>query len=680
MKYDFAGWATRNNIRCSDGRTIMQDAFKECDGTTVPLVWNHDHNNPTQVLGHALLENRNEGVYAYCSFNDTPAGKNSKELVKHGDIVSLSIYANRLKQQGSNVLHGAIREVSLVLAGANPGALIDNVIAHGEFFEDEAVIFTGEGITLAHADDDEPDDDKNQNPPAKSKDDDGGDETVQDVYNTLSDKQKKVVQFLIGSAVERALKGSKGAKDDDDSDDAKHSDTIGGDMKYNMFAAAADTETDNDVVITHSEMQAIFADGKRMGSLKAGVLEHGIEQIDWLFPEAKNLDIPPVWITRPQEWVKTFMGGVGHSPFSRVKSMMANLTEDEARARGYIKGHFKKEQVFSLLRRSTQPTTIYKKQKLDRDDVVDITDFDVVGWIKGEMRGQLDEEIARAALIGDGRDASDEDKIDELNIRPIWTDADLFTIKALITLPAATTENERAKIFIRSCIKARKQYRGSGSPTLFTTEDMLTSMLLIEDLNGRIIYDTEQKLATALRVSKIVTVPVMEGVTRDVDGVTRNLDGIIVNLSDYNIGADKGGAVNMFDDFDIDYNAQKYLIETRCSGALVKPFSAIVVESVDSATATVPTLTVGTMTEAFVEARLLGYTTHRSGTAATDTFTGDGSTKAFTLAHTPAGGDLAQVTVDGEETTAYTVSGTTLTFGTAPANGDAVVAKYHYIG
>lgn len=670
MKYDFAGWATRNNIRCADGRTIMQDAFKECDGKTVPLVWNHAHDDPSQILGHALLENRNEGVYAYCSFNDTPAGRNSKELVRHGDITGMSIYANHLKQQGSNVLHGAIREVSLVLATANPGALIESVIRHGELFDEEAVIYTGEALVLSHADDE-----KNQNGESKPDADDksGDGETVQDVFNTLTDKQKKVVEFLIGSAVEKAMNGNG-----QDSDDAKHSDDFGGDMKYNMFAA--DTETDDDVVITHSEMEAIFSDGKRMGSLKAAALEHGIEQIDWLFPEAKNLDVPPTWITRPQEWVKTFMGGVGHTPFSRVKSMLANLTEDEARARGYIKGHFKKEQVFSLLRRSTQPTTIYKKQKLDRDDVIDITDFDVVAWIKGEMRGQLDEEIARAALIGDGRDGSDEDKINELNIRPIWTDADLFTVKALITLPATITENDRAKVFIRSCIKARKEYRGSGTPTLFTTEDMLTSMLLIEDLNGRIIYDTEQKLATALRVSKIVTVPVMENLTRSVDGVTRTLDGIIVNLTDYNIGADKGGAVNMFDDFDIDYNAQKYLIETRCSGALVKPFSAIAVESVVSQSATAPTLSVGTMTEAFVDARVRGYTTHRSGVAATDNFTGDGSTVAFTLSHSPAGGDLVSVTVDGTETTAYTLSGTTLTFDAAPANAKAVVVKYHYIG
>ncbi len=666
MKYDFAGWATRNNIRCSDGRIIMQDAFKECDGKTVPLVWNHNHAQSEQVLGHALLENRSEGVYAYCSFNDTPAGRNSKELVRHGDVVALSIYANRLQQQGSNVMHGAIREVSLVLAGANPGAFIEDVVRHGELINDEAKIYTGEGITLSHADDD-----TNQNGGSKSDDE----ETVQDVYNTLNDKQKKVVQFLIGAAVEKAVKG--GDDDDANDDDAKHSDSFGGDMKYNMFAG--DTENDYDKVITHSEMMAIFADGKRMGSLKAAALEHGIEQIDWLFPEAKNLDVPPTWITRPQEWVGTFMGAVGHSPFSRVKSMFANLTEDEARARGYIKGHFKKEQVFSLLRRSTQPTTVYKKQKLDRDDVTDITDFDVVSWIKGEMRGQLDEEIARAALVGDGRDPSDEDKIDELNIRPIWTDADLFTIKALITLPQTTTENERAKVFIRSCIKARKDYRGSGKPALYTTEDMLTSMLLIEDLNGRIIYESEEKLATALRVSKIVTVPVMEGLTRTVDGVVRHLDGIIVNLADYKIGADKGGAVNMFDDFDIDYNAQKYLIETRCSGALVRPFSAIAVESVESASATAPTLTVGTMTEAFVEARVLGYTTHRSGTPATDNFTGDGSTTAFTLTHSPAGGDLVSVTVDGTETTAYSLSGTTLTFGSAPANAKAIVVKYHYV-
>lgn len=665
--YDFAGWATKNDVRCSDGRIIRRDAFKDCDGSTVPLVWNHDHNQVNQVLGHAELKNREEGVYAYCSFNDTDAGKIAKELVKHGDVVSLSIYANRLQQRGSEVLHGAIREVSLVLAGANPGALIESVISHGELSDEEAVIYTGEGLSMFHADDDKKDDKnddkKDGEDVPKPKEDTG--KTLQEVFDSLTDEQKKLVYFLIGSAAE----GSKG--------DVEHSDFEGDDMKHNLFS---DDNIEEGETLSHSEMTAIFADAKRIGSLKEATLAHSIEQIDWLFPEAKNLDTPPTWISRPMEWVASVMGGVRHSPFSRVKSMMANITEDEARARGYIKGNQKKEQVFSLLRRQTSPKTIYKLQKLDRDDIIDITDFDVVAWIKGEMRFMLDEEIARAILISDGRDASDDDKIDELNIRPIWTDADLYTIKALLTLPSSTTTDQKAKAFIRACVKARKEYKGSGNPTLFTTEDMLTDMLLLEDLNGRIIYDSESKLATALRVSKIVTVPVMEGQTREVGGVTHNLDGIIVNLSDYNVGADKGGAVNMFDDFDIDYNKYAYLIETRCSGALVKPFSAIAVESVVDNNASTITFTTGSTLEALVDAYELGYTTHRSGILATDTFTGDGSKTSFTLTHTPAYETLESVTVDGTATTAYSVSGTTLTFTTAPANTKTVKAVYKYVG
>lgn len=670
--YDFAGWATKNDIRCSDGRIIRQGAFKECDGTTVPLVWNHDHNNPDQVLGHADLENRANGVYAYCSFNDTPAGKTGKELVNHGDVVSLSIYANRLKQHGSEVLHGAIREVSLVLAGANPGALIESVISHGEMSEEEAVIYTGESISLWHADEDEAKntdnsnkgDDMPNNQPASQ-----GGKTVKDVFDSLTDEQKQVVYFLIGSAVEDAEGGS-----DDDVEHSDFYDYDGGSMKYNLFSDEGEPMD----TLSHAEASAIFTDAKRSGSLREAVLEHGIEQIDWLFPEAKNLDNPPTWITLPQEWVSTVMGAVHHSPFSRIKSMAANLTEDEARARGYIKGNLKKQQVFSLLKRTTNPQTVYKSQKIDRDDVVDITDFDVVSWIKGEMRGQLDEELARAFLVGDGREDSDDDKISEMNIRPIWTDADLYTIKALMTLPTDTTAEQKAKAFIRSCVKARKNYKGSGTPTLYTTEDMLTDMLLLEDLNGRIIYDSESKLATALRVNKIVTVPAFEGLTREVGGVEHALDGIIVNLSDYNVGADKGGSVNMFDDFDIDYNKYTYLIETRCSGALVKPFSAIVIESVVDSNATSITFTSGTMIEAFKDAYDRGYTTHKSGKVATDEFTGTGSQTSFTLSKTPGYADLDIVTVDGVETSAYTVSGKSLTFTTAPANGKAVKAIYHY--
>lgn len=670
--YDFAGWATKNDVRCSDGRIIRHGAFKECDGKTVPLVWNHDHNNPEQVLGHADLENRDSGVYAYCSFNDTPAGKNAKELVKHGDVVSLSIYANRLKQHGSEVLHGAIREVSLVLAGANPGALIESVISHGEMSDEEAVIYTGETLSLSHADDEpkpeKEDDNKGDNMPNQNQ----GGKTVKDVFDSLTDEQKQVVYFLIGSAVEDA-KGN-GGDADDDVEHGDYYDYYGGSMKYNLFSDEGEPMD----TLSHAESEEIFTQAKRGGSLKEAVLEHGIEQIDWLFPDAKNLDNPPAWVTLPQEWVSSVMNAVHHSPFSRVKSMAANLTEDEARARGYIKGHLKKEQVFSLLKRTTTPQTIYKTQKIDRDDIIDITDFDVVSWIKGEMRGQLDEEIARAILVGDGRETSDDDKINEMNIRPIWTDADLYTIKALMTLPEDTTPDQKAKAFIRSCVKARKNYKGSGTPTLFTTEDMLTDMLLLEDLNGRIIYDSEAKLATALRVSKIVTVPALEGLTREVGGVDRALDGIIVNLSDYNVGADKGGSVNMFDDFDIDYNKYTYLIETRCSGALVKPFSAIAVESVVDGTATIISFTTGTMVEAFKDAYDRGYTTHKAGKVATDKFTGDGTTTSFTLTNTP-GYDLDMVTVDGAETTDYTVSGKTLTFTTAPANGKTVMAIYHYL-
>ena len=600
IKYDFRGWATKNDIRCSDGRIIRHGAFKDCDGTTVPLVWNHDHNNPNQVLGHVLLENRNEGVYAYGSFNDTEAGANARTLVEHGDVVSMSIYANKLTQRGSDVIHGAIREVSLVLAGANPGAMIESVIRHGEMSDDEAVIYTGEKLDLAHSDepeiehaDNEKDDDKNTDEGEKKPMPNNTGKTVKDVFDELTEEQKQVVYFLIGNAVEDAKGGNDSEEDD---------------VKHNVFDQD-DIQADD--FLSHAEQLEIFSDAKRIGSMKEAVLEHGIEQIDWLFPEAKNLDTPPSWITRPMEWVSTVMGSVHRSPFSRVKSMMANLTEDEARARGYIKGHLKKEQVFSLLRRTTTPKTIYKTQKIDRDDVIDITDFDVIAWLKGEMRTMLDEEIARAILVSDGREPSDEDKIDELNIRPVWTDADLYTIKAVLTVPAAATPDQKAKAFIRACVKSRKDYRGSGNPVLYTTEDMLTDMLLLEDLNGRIIYDTESKLATALRVSKIVTVPVFEGLSRDVNGETHYLDGIIVNLNDYNVGADKGGAVNMFDDFDIDYNKQKYLIETRCSGALVKPFSAIAVEHVESSSATAITLSVGTVTEALVQAYELGYTTHQ---------------------------------------------------------------------
>lgn len=563
MKYDFSGWATKNNLKCSDGRTILKDAFKDNDGQKVPLVWNHQHNDPDNVLGHALLENRDEGVYAYCAFNDTESGQQAKKLVEHGDVVSLSIYANKLKQHGGNVVHGEIREVSLVLAGANPGAFIDAVMSHGEDSEGDGVISMMEDISLSNGEIEEDTithAEENKEEPKMAEN--SKDMTIKEVIDTMNEDQKNAMYYLIGKAIE----GS-----DDENDE-------GGDdnMKHNVF----DNDTENkDDVLSHSDMEAIFSDAKRYGSLKDSVLAHGIDQIDYLFPEAESLNRTPEFIKRDTGWVSKVMSGVHHTPFSRIKSMFADITEDDARAKGYIKGKLKKEEVFSLLKRTTTPTTIYKKQKLDRDDVIDITDFDVVAWLKSEMRMMLDEELARAFLVGDGRLSSSDDKINEQNIRPIWKDDDLYTIKSSIEVAADATSDQKAKAFIRAIIKARKNYKGSGEPTLYTTEDMLTDCLLMEDNNGRIIYDSTAKLANILRVKEIVTVPVMEGLTRTADdGKTMALMGIVVNLADYNVGADKGGAVNMFDDFDIDYNAQKYLIETRCSGALIKPFSAIAVE------------------------------------------------------------------------------------------------------
>ena len=574
MVYDFSGYATKNDLKCADGRTIRRDAFADCDGMTVPLVWQHDHHEPSNVLGHAILENRPDGVYAYIKCNNTPSGRNAKDLVEHGDINALSIYANKLVQKGGDVLHGAIKEVSLVIAGANPGAMIDNVnIAHSEDgSDDEAIIYTDEfisvlsGDVMEHADEEketkEMPDDQKQN---KKEDE----MTVEDVINTMNEQQKKVLMFLVSKA-----------KESNNKDDEKESE----EMKHNVFENEEDYKGVSDE-LAHSEMKTIIDDAKKYGSLKESFLAHadeyGITNIDYLFPEAKNVNNTPDLIQREMNWVSGVMSGVHHAPFSRIKSMHADITEDEARAKGYIKGKLKKEEVFSLLKRSTTPTTIYKKQKLDRDDIIDITDFDVVAWLKSEMRMMLDEEIARAILVGDGRLASDDDKINESNIRPIWTDADLYSVKKIVT--TGDSESKTAKNFIDAAIRSRKDYKGSGNPTLYTTEDMLTEMLLIEDSIGHKLYKTEAELATALRVSRIVTVPVMEDLTRSVtvNGVekTNTLRGIIVNLSDYYVGADKGGAINMFDDFDIDYNQQKYLIETRCSGALVKPFSAIILET-----------------------------------------------------------------------------------------------------
>ena len=574
MKYDFSGWATKNNIKCSDGRTILRDAFKHNDGQTVPLVWNHQHNESANVLGHAVLENREEGVYAYCTFNDTEAGKNAKLLVEHGDVTALSIYANQLKQNGSNVMHGTIREVSLVLAGANPGAFIDSIIRHGEFCEDEAVIYTGENLSLEHADQ------KPSDKEDKAGEDDKGDgkvegnkeKTIKDVVDSMSEEQKNVLYALVGQALEGKEMAQSAIENNNIEDGGEQ------EMKHNVFEGK---ETDNKDVLSHDAMETIFKDAKRYGSLKESFLAHaenyGIKDIEWLFPDAKNVNMPPDFIKRDDSYVQKVMRGVHHVPFSRIKSMHADITADQARAKGYIKGKLKKEEVFTLLKRTTSPTTIYKKQKLDRDDVVDITDFDVVAWLKMEMRMMLDEEIARAILVGDGRLSSDDDKINEMCIRPIATDADLYCVKAKVSVGSAATEDEIAKAFIRTVIKSRKEYKGSGSPTLFTTEDVLTNCLLLEDKNGRIIYDTVEKLATALRVKEIVTVEVMEGAKTKVESQEKPLMALMVNLVDYYVGADKGGAVNMFDDFDIDYNQQKYLMETRCSGALVKPYSAIAV-------------------------------------------------------------------------------------------------------
>ena len=580
-KYDFSGWATKNDLKCSDGRTIRRDAFKHNDGQTVPLVWNHQHSDPLNVLGHALLENRKDGVYAYCTFNDTPAGKNAKMLVEHGDVSALSIYANQLQQNNGDVTHGVIREVSLVLAGANPGAFIDSIIRHGESSDDEAVIYTGEDIEIMHAD----------NTPEKEegKMDDKNEKTVQDVVDSMTEEQRNVMYALIGQALEDAKHSGIDEEDQKQENNKKGEDE---EMKHNVF------ENDNNKqnnTLTHADMEMILKDAKRCGSLKEAVLAHaastgdavydtyGIkpnkseEGISMLYPDYKNLNNVPEFIKRDTGWVAQVMSGVHHTPFSRIKSMFADITEDEARARGYIKGKLKKEEVFTLLKRTTDPQTIYKKQKLHRDDIIDITSFDVVAWIKAEMRMMLEEEIARAILVGDGRSTSDDDHIQENHIRPIYKEEELFVVNRVLDHQADV--DSRAKLFIRTAIKARKDYKGSGEPTLFCTEDLLTDMLLLEDANGRIIYDSVSKLATALRVKNIVTVPVMEGTHRtNGDKGECDLLGIIVNLKDYNVGADKGGAVNMFEDFDIDYNAHKYLIETRCSGALIKPFSAIVIE------------------------------------------------------------------------------------------------------
>lgn len=609
-KFDFGGYATKNDLKCADGRTIRKNAFADCDGQIVPLVWQHKHGGPDSVLGHALLKNREDGVYTYGTFNETEAGKNAKELVRHGDVKALSIYANQLVQKGGDVLHGMIREVSLCLAGANPGARIEELSFEHAFDEDsddfEALVFNGDNIELQHAEEEKkeepketPEEAKEEKPMANENE-----KTVQDVFDELTEEQKNVVYYMIGQALEQ------------DADDEPEEEE---EVKHNLFEGDTYENT-----LTHADIAAamdqVIADGRKFGTLKDsyeyhisdGVLAHavdttgmdvpsvsnadygnpestnyvgyGINDPSFLFPEARTLNNIPEFIKRDTDWVATVMNGVHKTPFSRIKSVFANITEDEARAKGYIKGNLKKNEFFSLMKRTTVPQTIYKKQKMDRDDVVDITDFDVVAWIKSEMRLMLNEELARAILIGDDRLISDEDKISEEHIRPIANDAALFSIKATVTEGA--TEEATAKNFMKAALRARKNYKGSGNPTLFTTEDVLTSMLLIEDGIGHTLYRSEAELATALRVRNIVTVPVMEGF-KDASG--NEVMGIIVNLADYNVGADKGGEINMFDDFNIDYNQYIYLIETRCSGALVKPYSAIVLSKAGSGSTTTTT-------------------------------------------------------------------------------------------
>ena len=582
---DFSGWATRNDLKCSDGRVIRRDAFKHDDGIKVPLVWNHQHNDPRNVLGHAWLENRPEGVYTYGFFNDSESGEIGKILVKHGDICALSIYANQLQQRGCDVLHGEIREVSLVHAGANPGAFIDSMLKHGENSDDEAIIYTGMPLYLSHSDADKQEDkaddgekketsEKKDDPEKKTDSDE--EKTVADVINSMTEEQKNVMYAMIGRAMDDQGESDPESEDNNDDDSKGGTNT----MKHNVFDKD-DRQKENVLVhsdgseVSSEEISTIFGDIKRYGSLKDSVLAHGIDNVDYLFPDAQTLANTPEFIQRDTGWVKKVMSGVHHTPFSRIKSIFADITEDDARAKGYFKGKLKKEEVFGLLKRTTTQTTVYKKQKMDRDDVVDITDFDVVAWLKSEMRMMLDEELARAYLIGDGRLASSDDKINEQNIRPIFKDEELYTIQATVSVQSSATEDDKAREFIRTAIKARKNYKGSGQPTLYTTEDILTDCLLLTDTTGRDLYTDVAQLAKKLRVKEIVTVPVMEGVNGKNGGA---LMGIIVNLADYNVGADRGGAVNMFDDFDIDYNQQKYLIETRCSGALIKPYSAIALE------------------------------------------------------------------------------------------------------
>lgn len=597
--YDCEGYVTRYGVKCTDGVTISQGAFADQNGARVPVVWMHIHDDVEAVLGHADLEARDDGVYGKISFNGTEAGIAAKELVSHGDVSAFSIHANRLtRNKFTNVVsHGNIKEVSLVLAGANPKAYIEKLnLTHsddGDDDFDDANIFTAGGITLAHADEEKKEDPEVKDEDLKHEDQkkeenpEGNEKTVKDVLDTLNEEQQAAVAYIIGKALEEKG-GSVEHNDDDDEEDNP-------DMKHNVF----DPENAAALTLSHDDMQKILKDAKRLGSLKQAVLEHceaggddaealqdviqhadgdyGVTNVGYLFPDARKMTNEPIFIQRDQTWVSQVMSKVHRTPFSRIKSIFADITEDEARAKGYIKGKLKKEEVFSLLKRTTTPTTIYKKQKMDRDDQLDITDFNVVAWLKSEMRMMLNEELARAILIGDGRLASSDDKINEQNIRPVWTDSELFTVKYPVT--AGTSDAEHAKNFIKAVVKSRKLYKGSGNPDLYTTEDMLTEMLMLEDTTGRVIYDTVEKLRTALRVNSIVTIESMVGLTRSDDtGKTQALDALLVNLNDYNVGADKGGEVNMFDDFDIDYNQYKYLMETRCSGALTRPYAAIAFE------------------------------------------------------------------------------------------------------
>ena len=569
--YDFAGYATRYGVPCADGRIIDKTAFLQNNGKKVPLVYNHQHNDISNVLGHAFLECREDGVYAYGYFNDTDRGVEAKNQVIHGDLDSLSIWANRLQESGNpprkHVAHGDIKELSLVLAGANPGAFIEEIVAHSDEEGYEAFIYSGDSIELNHSEgetekEDKPmaDTNKEQEPESKS---------AKEVFDEMTEEQKQVAIAIAGQAVEEALKERGIDPEEDDNDEG------GEEMGHSCF----DNTGEDTNVLSHDDMVTIVKEAEKTGRMSDAFLAHGIENIEYLFPDAQTINGAPDFIKRNDEWVNDVMNNVHHTPFSRIKSVFADITEDEARAKGYIKGKLKKEEVFSLLKRTTTPQTIYKKQKIDRDDYIDIVDLDVVAWIKTEMRMMLDEEIARAILVGDGRLASSDDKISEDHIRPIWTDADLYTIKAAVNITKDSTSAEIAKAFIVEAIRSRVQYKGSGTPTLYAPDTIITECLLLEDKNGRMIYDTLDKLATVLRVSKIVTVPVMENLARTKETFTYKLLGIIVNLKDYNVGADKGGAVNMFDDFDIDYNAMKYLIETRCSGAMIKPYGAIAIET-----------------------------------------------------------------------------------------------------